>query len=1190
MNRIPSPRRTRAKRIAAATAVVVGAALLVLPGAAAGQDTAPVTEADCGGLGDAPVAAGLEAAVETAVTCDVEVRVASRSTPYSTVSVTPDGRLRLVSTAEPVQAETDATLVEVDGALVQADTPWPIRMNYGDAEAPLLQTDQSDLYWDGESPVPAYSGTTAAYDELAAGLDLAVDADVSSADLRFTIADESAWNALASGLALPTPAAVDRGAIKVRRSGGMYLDEYSTAFTVREADGRIRFPALTRASDGSLAISLDAAVIAGAEFPLTLTTTWGFGGSQGVSWGSVASGAPSLAIFRGEGRPGEPYFPAIGETGDAIVGTYCAKSADPECAGVPQAASYWQFGSADLASLLPGGESWVTFPVTEASFQVDAAAGTTCIAPKLTRGSYGYTPTTTWNYRSTPVATAATGECRDGKAVYDVTSALQGTGWSTSGYTFGMTASAETARFDGGSARLEVRLDLRNYSLTPPACDNTAADPRFQKTSRLTYGDFTAQTWRTDLLNEITWTAAVRDADTGETIIATDPAVVADGAGPAAAVDLPDGRYEIAHEFTSSTGTPLRSTLCHVVIDTATPDFLDIEVQPGPKFLGDTVTVEVSVSDEGFPDGVNALTIECSRYPEPGCQNEVEVLTEDTAATFRVRLDAVHTSIGFQVVDKAFNRSATEYVDIDATQSHSDFNNDGRLDMMVVRKSDGALMFFAGKGDGTFAAGVSKGAGWGAMDLVLAGDLTGDRQPDLLARDTRTGTLYTYPGIGAGGLGTRIQVGTGWNAMGAFTSNGDFDGDGKNDMYAVGESDGKLYFYRGKGDGTFAARTAVGTGWGVMDTVTAFAAFDDDEDADLLARDQRDGEYYVYYGRGDGTVGSRERISDFFEAGSLNTAQYNEIFAGGDYDENGTKEVVSIDALTGSLVMHSFDELGSPVYPTRVVATGWSGYRLPGVLVDRTYDYNASATTDLVARNASSGTVYVYTGNGTGGFGPRIAAASLANMNLLEAAGDLDGDGIADLLARVASTGSLYIMPGTAYGDFDYYSRMRIGTGWNSMSAIVSGHDFNGDGKIDVIAREKSTGYLWLYPGKGDGYLGSRVKIGTGWSAMREITAAGDLDHDGHADVLAIRGSDNCMYFYSGRGNGTLRSGVKMSCNWVGYDMVAAVGDFNGDGHGDWTARRKSDGALFLYKGNAAGGYASRVQIGTGWNSMNIIA
>jgi hypothetical protein len=80
------------------------------------------------------------------------------------------------------------------------------------------------------------------------------------------------------------------------------------------------------------------------------------------------------------------------------------------------------------------------------------------------------------------------------------------------------------------------------------------------------------------------------------------------------------------------------------------------------------------------------------------------------------------------------------------------------------------------------------------------------------------------------------------------------------------------------------------------------------------------------------------------------------------------------------------------------------------------------------------------------------------------------------------------------------------------------------------------------------------------------------------------------MYFYGGKGNGTLKSGVKKSCNWTGYDMVASAGDFNGDGHADWIARRKSDGAVYLYKGDGAGGYSARSQIASGWTWANAIA
>ena len=106
---------------------------------------------------------------------------------------------------------------------------------------------------------------------------------------------------------------------------------------------------------------------------------------------------------------------------------------------------------------------------------------------------------------------------------------------------------------------------------------------------------------------------------------------------------------------------------------------------------------------------------------------------------------------------------------------------------------------------------------------------------------------------------------------------------------------------------------------------------------------------------------------------------------------------------------------------------------------------------------------------------------------------------------------------------------------------------------------------------------------------MRDLSSVGDLNHDGHADAMAIRKSDGCLYLYSGRGNGTLGSSAKVSCGWGSYDQITGAGDFNRDGHADWPART-SDGALFLYKGNGAGGSLSRSPIGTGWNSMNFIA
>jgi hypothetical protein len=55
----------------------------------------------------------------------------------------------------------------------------------------------------------------------------------------------------------------------------------------------------------------------------------------------------------------------------------------------------------------------------------------------------------------------------------------------------------------------------------------------------------------------------------------------------------------------------------------------------------------------------------------------------------------------------------------------------------------------------------------------------------------------------------------------------------------------------------------------------------------------------------------------------------------------------------------------------------------------------------------------------------------------------------------------------------------------------------------DLVAIEKSTGKLWVYPGKANG-LGTRVQLGTSWTKMAKLSAVGDLSRDGKADFVAV--------------------------------------------------------------------------------------
>ena len=617
--------------------------------------------------------------------------------------------------------------------------------------------------------------------------------------------------------------------------------------------------------------------------------------------------------------------------------------------------------------------------------------------------------------------------------------------------------------------------------------------------------------------------------------------------------------------------------------DTTAPTFVDVSFDEATHRVGDEVDVDITVADEGFPDGSNTLTIHCMSGAV--CNNTLSIgLTTTTTTTWRIRVTSTADSVVFRVTDSAGNEGYSDALDIPATHSHFDFNGDGGQDLMGVDES-GRLMYYAG-GDVWYWNGHERATGWGGMDFVMAGDLTGDGHRDLLARDTKTGYLYTYPGYYSE-LEPRIQVGGGWNGMSLLTSAADFNADGKLDLLAVRKSDGTLFLYPGRGDGTFGSRTAIDDGWNAMDLLTTIDDVDRDGRQEVLARDSRTGGYRIYFGSPASLFG--ERIAYLEPSlGGDGSRRYDQVVGVGDVDGDNVGDVVAIDSRTGEQVLHSFDVDGSPLHTGQVIGADWGGIQLPVTVSDRTYDYNGDDSTDVIARRTSNQTLYFYPGSGTGTLG---AAQSMGSgwdeTNLFETAGDFNGDGFADFLAR-STIGTLYVYPGDGAGGYFSAERVTVGSGWNTMSVIAAGHDYDGDGKADIIGQERSSGYLWFYPGTGTGKHGTRQQVGSGWNAMREMTAVGDLDHDGNADIVAIRSSDNCLFFYGGNGNGTFKARVQIGCGWAGYNALTGIGDFDRDGHADLIARRASDGALFYYKGDGKGDFTTRGQVGTGWNAMNI--
>ncbi|MFB7940787.1 FG-GAP-like repeat-containing protein [Streptomyces sp. NPDC056049] len=254
-------------------------------------------------------------------------------------------------------------------------------------------------------------------------------------------------------------------------------------------------------------------------------------------------------------------------------------------------------------------------------------------------------------------------------------------------------------------------------------------------------------------------------------------------------------------------------------------------------------------------------------------------------------------------------------------------------------------------------------------------------------------------------------------------------------------------------------------------------------------------------------------------------------------DLNGDRKAdVLVRDTAGRLWFLSGDYVGKLV--------GAGGWNAMDAMV-RHGDFSRDGREDVIAREASTGKLWLYPGTGMGGLGARklVGAGGWNAMSRISAVGDLTGDKRSDLLAVEKSTGKLYLYPGTSSGSLG--ARKLIGAGgWNSMNALTGPGDTNGDGRVDVYAREASTGKLWLYPGTSTGSLGARKLVGTGgWNAMGSFLSIGDFTGDGKPDLATIARRPGLepehadeLRAYRGLGTGALAAWNRADSGWWGLN------------------------------------------------------
>lgn len=231
---------------------------------------------------------------------------------------------------------------------------------------------------------------------------------------------------------------------------------------------------------------------------------------------------------------------------------------------------------------------------------------------------------------------------------------------------------------------------------------------------------------------------------------------------------------------------------------------------------------------------------------------------------------------------------------------------------------------------------------------------------------------------------------------------------------------------------------------------------------------------------------------------------------------------------------------------------------------------------------SSTGYLTIHQGDGAGAFSGKVSASGWASSVKAVPFGDLNGDRCNDVLVRFSSGTLRAYRPGCGKAVTTSTAYTSLGTGFDQYNVLTSPGDITGDGRADLIARNSATGSVYLYKATSTGGLSSRVRLYTNWSGYKKIVGAGDLNGDGHGDLLA-QDASNELWRYNGTASGTFSSRVKVFDDWgSSYNVVVGAGDITGDGKADLVSRDTS-GNLWRSSGKGNGSFSSRTKIATGW-------